>query len=51
MFRDLTVEQLEQGDVEQRAQPAPPLLQAQPGRGGLLIKTNIPKKHQISAIA
>ena len=33
MFRDLTVEQLKQGDVEQRSQPAPPLLQAQPGRG------------------
>ena len=33
MFRNLTVEQLEQGDVEQCSQPAPPLLQAQPGRG------------------
>ena len=56
MFRDLAVEQLEQGDIEQRSQPAPPLLQAQPGRGdqkkfhillqaqpgrGVLIKPNI----------
>ena len=40
MFRDLTVEQLKQGDIEQRSQPAPPLLQAQPGRG-VLIKPNI----------
>ena len=38
MFRDLTVEQLEQGDFEQRAQPTPPLLQAQLGRGGLIKK-------------
>ena len=44
-FRDLTVEQLKQGDFEQRAQPPPPLLQAQLGRGGP-IKTNFPQNNQ-----
>ena len=37
MFRHPTVEQLQQGDFEQRAEPSPPLLQAQPGRGALLL--------------
>ena len=35
-FRDFAVEQLKQGDFEQRAQPPPPLLQAQLGRGGIV---------------